>query len=492
MSQMGMQSGMQGGSQTGSQLGMVHWHEGLFLQPHHLQTMQREVVDQASRERRLTWAYPYGVVECRLSTDALENMLVRIDRLRAVMPSGLEIDAPGNTDIPALDIKRVFQSTSGSFTVSLAVPLWQSSRGNTVEPAMAGAASAARRAVAEETRVKRLFRIAEVTRPDENTGENPQPVLVRKYNARLVTDADDTQDMELLPLLRIMSAAEEQTLPRPDPDFVPPCMILGGNPTLRNKVRDLSSAVEAARKECVDTLTRGGWVTENLRASQLIQMMRLQTLNRYAARLPSLVLGGVAGPGTLPTFEAYLELRELLGELAALTPDRDPFDAPKYDHDNPSVVFAELDRRIRPLLRGETKGTYEKIPFVRDGTNLVLSQALTEAHLANTNGLYLSVRTKMDAAALARLVENQSNFKLMPKSLLRTNIYGVKLKEDRVPPYEFPAGADLRYFQLLPGDADTNKTVWKQIETEKAMAIKWAETETFEFVEVNLCVRTTA
>jgi type VI secretion system ImpJ/VasE family protein len=479
-------------TQASAQVGMMHWHEGLFLQPHHLQSMQREVMEQASRERRLAWAYPYGVVECRLSTDALENMLVRVDRLRAVMPSGLEIDAPGNTDIPALDIKRVFQSTSGSFTVSLAVPLWHASRGNTVEVSPSSGGSAVRRAVAEETRVKRLFRVAEVTRPDENTGENPQPLLVRKYNARLVVDGDDTQDMEVLPLLRIMSAAEEQTLPRQDPDFVPPCMVLGGSPTLRNRVRDLASAVEAARKECVDSLTRGGWVIENLRPTQILGLLRLQALNRYAARLPSMVTGGVAGPGALHTFDAYLELRSLLGELAALTPDRDPFDAPKYDHDSPSVVFAELDRRIRPLLRGETRGSFEKVPFVRDGANLVLGAALTEAQLGNVNGLYLGIRTKMDHAALARLVENQSNFKLMPKSLLRTNIYGVKLKEDRVPPYEFPAGADLRYFQLLPGDADTNKTVWKQIDSEKAMAIKWAETEAFDFVEVNLFVRTTA
>jgi predicted component of type VI protein secretion system len=80
-----------------SSVGQVHWHEGLFLQPHHLQTMQRELLDASWRERRMTWMFPYGVIELKLSTDALENMLVRIDRLRAVMPSGIEIDIPGRT-----------------------------------------------------------------------------------------------------------------------------------------------------------------------------------------------------------------------------------------------------------------------------------------------------------------------------------------------------------------------------------------------------------
>src|SRR3954468_4189520 len=143
-----------------STIGQVHWHEGLFLQPHHLQTMQRDQAESSARERRLTWAYPYGVIDLRLSTDALENMLVRIDRLRAVMPSGLEIDVPGNSDIPALDIKRVFQASSGAFTVGLAVPLWQSSRANTVEPSSNGAATAggaARKAVADDARVKWLY-----------------------------------------------------------------------------------------------------------------------------------------------------------------------------------------------------------------------------------------------------------------------------------------------------------------------------------------------
>ncbi|MFN7337553.1 MAG: type VI secretion system baseplate subunit TssK, partial [bacterium] len=113
---------------------MVHWHEGLFLQPHHLQAMQREQFDNQSRERRLSNPYPYGVIDMKWSSDALENMLVRIDRLRAIMPSGAEIDVPGNTDLAALDIKRIFQSSSSGFTVSIAVPLWQGARANTVEP----------------------------------------------------------------------------------------------------------------------------------------------------------------------------------------------------------------------------------------------------------------------------------------------------------------------------------------------------------------------
>ena len=71
-----------------------------------------------------------------------------------------------------------------------------------------------------------------------------------------------------------------------------------------------------------------------MRGIQFEQMMRLRTLNQFAGRLAPMV----QAPDVTP-FQMYLELRELLGELAALHPDRDQFDAPAYDHDNPAVAF---------------------------------------------------------------------------------------------------------------------------------------------------------
>src|SRR4249919_1937247 len=45
----------------------IHWQEGLFLQPHHLQRMQKSIEDDISSERRLSWPYAFGVIEARLS-----------------------------------------------------------------------------------------------------------------------------------------------------------------------------------------------------------------------------------------------------------------------------------------------------------------------------------------------------------------------------------------------------------------------------------------
>jgi len=325
----------------------IHWQEGLFLQPHHLQRMQKALHDQFCGERRLAWPYPYGLVEARLSRDELENMRIRFDRLRAVMPSGLEVNFPENAELPSLDVKQAFSKGSGSFNVSLGVPLWQNARANTVGQGQQ-----------VDGRVKLLYRVSEIECTDENTGENPKPVQVRKINSRLMFEQEDVSDMEVLPLLRIVRAAGEDVgLPKEDPEYVPSCLLLSGSPILRELVRDLVSQVEASRKELVVQVSRGGFAIDTMRGVQFEQVMRLRTLNRYSARLPSFVLAPNVAPFTI-----YLELRELLGELAALHPDRDEFDCAPYDHDHPYLCFRELSTKIRSYLRGRWRPAISSWP----------------------------------------------------------------------------------------------------------------------------------
>ena len=253
----------------------IHWQEGLFLQPHHLQRMQKGIEDGMASERRLGWPYPFGIIEARLSRDELENKRVRFDKLRAIMPSGIEVNYPASAELPSLDIAQAFAKGTGSFTVLLGVPLWQNNRANTVPVTQDS-----------DTRAKLLYRIGETECYDENTGENPKPVQVRKINSRLMYEQEDVSDMEVLPLCRIVRATGEDVgLPKEDPEYVPPCMVLNGSPVLREMVRDLVSQVEASRKELVVQVTRGGFSIDTMRGLQFEQLMRLRTLNRYSARL---------------------------------------------------------------------------------------------------------------------------------------------------------------------------------------------------------------
>ena len=69
------------------------------------------------------------LIDARVSTDDLENMRLRFDRLHAIMPSGQEVFFPQDAELPAMDIKQAFESR-GRFTVYLGVPLWFAARAN--------------------------------------------------------------------------------------------------------------------------------------------------------------------------------------------------------------------------------------------------------------------------------------------------------------------------------------------------------------------------
>jgi type VI secretion system protein ImpJ len=452
--------------------GHIHWHEGLFLQPHHLQAQQRLLLDVVAEERRLAWSFPYGVVDARVSPDATENMLVRFDRLRAIMPGGTVVDFPDGADLPPLDIKRAFAAAgSNPFTVYLAVPLYYPNRANTVDNSSADGAAVGG---GEDWRVNRLFRLSEVELRDENTGQNPQPTLVRRVNARLLLDGDDQTDLEVIPVLRIAHAAGPGVgLPRQDPAFIPPCLVLSGSTTLREMVRDLSNQVDASRRELASQMSRGGFTIDAMRGAQFEQALRLQTLGRAAVRLAPL-----AGTAGITPFLAYQELKQLLAELTALDPSRDGLaDVTPYDHNNLTLSFAELSRQLRARLRGTVSARYLHVPFAR-GEDRLLAAPLTDENLAAANEYFLAVQSKQDPRAVVALVEDADKFKLIAKSFANQRIFGVRLAEERHPPVDLPAQVGQTYFRLLRTES---ARMWERIVAEHGIAARWLDMESTDF-----------
>ncbi len=434
----------------------IHWHEGLFLLPHHLQRLQRMAQEDVRNDRKLSWAYPYGVVDARLSHDDLENMQVKFENLRAIMPSGLEINFPATADLPVINIKDAFQQ-KGSVTVYLAVPLWSEKQRNSVDPEKN-----------TDGREKILYKVVESTCTDENTGENPKPMLNRRFNARLILEEDDRSDLEFIPLLRVVpSTGEKVGTPKQDPDFVGPCLVLNGSNILREMMSNLNGQLQASRKELVIQVNRGGFSLDTMRGVQFEQVMRLRTLNRFGGRLESLI-----NAPSIPTFDYYLLVRELLGELSALHPEKDLYACGAYDHDSPYQCLSEIVSKVRLYLRGAVTPNFIKVDFT-DAQGM-LEATLTEEELTAPSDYFLGIETKEDPVSLARFVQNEDAFKLMPLSMANRAVRGVLLREERFPPMELPTQGGLYYYRLLRGDC---AQVWSLVQSEKSMIVRWIGNE---------------
>lgn len=428
----------------------VHWHEGLFLQPHHLQIMQRRLQLDNQTTRFLLQPYCFGVIESRLSHDDLADGRIRFERLRVIMPSGQEIFFPDEANVPALDIKANLARGGGPLEVFLAVPLWAKNRAN-----------AFRQGDHTDPRIKLLY-IPEEVRDvgDENTGENPQTVHVRKINARVVLKGEDISDMESLPLLRVVrTTGEESGKPRQDPDFVPPALLLRSSPVLHDLVRELVAQLNASRNDLRVKAATGGLGLE----VKWELTLRLTVLNRFCASLPAVV-----EEGFVPPFAVYLQLRELLGELLGMHPEKPTFDCDPYNHLDPLRCFRELDLKIRDLIR-VTKGT-EPLRVAFEGAPGLLRAVLEPAHFEKPSGYYLGVLTRADRTKLALYVGDGNKFKLMPGSMEKVAIFGIELKEETYPPLDLPGQNNLHYFRIIP---TSNQRRWDQIKQDKAVSLVW-------------------
>lgn len=431
----------------------IHWHEGLFLQPHHLQSVQHRLESDIRAARALFTPFCFGVIEGRLSHDDLADGRVRFDHLRVIMPSGQEVFFPEDANLPALDIKAELTRGAGALEVLLAVPLWAKKRAN-----------AFRTGETADPRVKLLY-IPEEAREvaDENTGENPQTIHIRKINARLVLRADDLSDMEFLPLLRVVRATGvDGGKPIQDREFVPPCVLLRSSPVLHGLARDLVAQIDASREQFRVKVSTGGLNLE----VKWGQTLKLTTLNRFCGSLPSVVEDGI-----VPPFQLYLQLRELLGELLALHPEKAGFACQPYDHLDPYRCFKELDLRIREFIAGVVT---EPLRVVFAGSPGLLRANLEPDHFVKPTGYYLGAKTRVERTKLALYLSDPKKFKFMPRSMEQMVIFGMELKEENYPPVDLPGQSDLHYFRLVPS---SNQPRWDQIKQDKAASLVWNDAE---------------
>jgi len=439
----------------------IHWHEGLFLQPHHLQKLQRNLIDRFGAERRLAWSYPYGVIDAELSRDDLENFRIRFTRLSVIMPNGIFLRFPENAELSTLDIKRSFHSHSRGFMVYLGIPDWFEQRPNVIQGT----------SVAGE-RIKLRYRVPELPEEvyDENTGKNPKPLLMRRYNAVYLLDDDDDTDMVKIPLLRVIpDVSREEPVPRPDPEYVPPSIHLGASRQLRHLVSELSQQIDLVRGQLAHVLSRDGFEMKALRGIQIEQLFRLRSLNRFTARISCLLDVGDGG-SKVPTFDVYMELRELLAELMALFPERGRFEPLKYQHDDAYPCFQAVAKQIRNYLHGAVEPNFMKIPLDPAGEAGKLKGFLEDKHIDRPTAYFLGISTSQEPSSLVRLVEDTELFKLMPPTYERVAVRGVLLNEERYPPLELPSEPNLYFFRLA---TTKSRKVWDEILDERAVTLQW-------------------
>ncbi|MBR4126289.1 MAG: type VI secretion system baseplate subunit TssK [Alphaproteobacteria bacterium] len=446
---------------------VLHWTDGLFLQPHHLQYLQRSCFEYERRNRVIYMPYPYGLIDFEIDTDALSSLRVIVKRFSAVMPDGTEISMPGNVVLAPLDLSTILKEHPEDITVYLAVPLWSEFDANLSE----GASSVS----------KRLFTTAEHSVRDENTGDNEISVVTRRMNARLITQFDDQTDMQVLPVLKLTAvsnqgAEKELSI---DEKFIPPFMVITPDCALSKMASDLLYKTARCRDKLLNDLTVAQFKPEGFSGINAYNMMQLRVLNLYENRLSSLL-----ALKNLSPFELYMELRSFLAELRGLHPMNEIAETGMYEHLDYAAQFNEIINDIYSMIMAEGGAGYVRLEFAPTPEGDYLYTALTTDNIVKAREYFLAVRCSAEERLMISSLEKGDTFKLINPAAKMMRARGIKLTEMRYPPRFLPTLNDTLWFKLQVGETPAT---WRDIQTEKGILIDYAA-DLFPDLKVSLFI----
>ncbi len=434
----------------------VHWHDGMFLRPHHFQAAARYQTHVANRVEKWDVHFNWGLRGIEIDLDALANFRFNVRSLKARLPEGTPVELPEDGILPALDLKAAFEQ-GPRVTIYLAAPVLHLGKAN----AAAGA---------DGDGVRYLLQTKELE--DENTGVNPQRVQMRVLNLKLLLSTQDHSGFDVLPIARIEKSPRAEASPQLDRTYVPPLLACDAWPPF---LADILQAVCDRIGKKIEVLSnqivaRGITFDSHAQGDPLV-FAQLRELNEAYPVIKLLAFT----PGIHP-LAAYFELCQLVGRLAIFDAPRRPPDLPLYDHDDLGGCFFEVKRYIDALLEKAIEPEYKERPFL--GAGLRVQVPLEPAWLEPQWEIFVGVQSALDAAELIRLLTEpgQLDMKLGSSdrvdAIFRQGHAGLRFEPCLRPPRVLPEPPGLLYFQV---SRDYAPAEWQNVQRSLTLALRLNE-----------------
>ncbi|MGF1581028.1 MAG: type VI secretion system baseplate subunit TssK [Gemmataceae bacterium] len=431
----------------------VHWHEGMFLRPHHFQMAQRYWAFSAAQGNKWDLHYGWGIRSIDIDPDALTNYRFVVRRVQARLRDGTIVHIPEQGTLGPLDLAPAFEKMS-TVTVYLAVPVLRTGQPNlqdNPEDALA------------------RYRITPQEMPDENTGIDAQQLVVRQLNVQLLLSVQNTMGYEVIPLGRLRLSSDAESTPELEPSFFPPVLACEGWEPLRfSIVHNLCERLGQKIDLLTGRITAEGITFDTEGDGHQEILWQLHELNQAATTLN--LFRSVAG---MHPVWLHTELCRVVGKLAIFGAERRPPALPHYDHDDLGGCLFALKKIIDTYLDSFIEPDYKQRSFVGKGLGLEVS--LEPSWLERGWELYIAIKSRLEAKQVVALFgpNGMLNMKIGSASRVDTIFKfaqeGLHFSHVPLPPRVLPSDSDLVYFQLQR-DADDRE--WAEVQASPTLAVR--------------------
>ncbi len=433
----------------------VHWSEGLFLRPHHLQAADRHWAELLALSERWDHSYGYGLRLLEYSDEAIANHHFQVHACHARMRDGTLVSIDPGQEPDRVDLRAALDK-EGSVQVLLGVPKLKM-----------GAANVSLTGPSEQIRYRELTQSVQ----DESAGGNDQEIQFRATNVRVLLSSDETEGYELLPIARIERAGQQEATPRLDRAYIPPLLAVDAWPPL---ALDIVRAIYDIIGKKVEVLGQQVINRAITLASQepgdLDRLLMLHALNQAHATLGVLAFARGVHPLT-----AYTELCRVVGQLSIFSAERRVPEVPRYDHDDLAGIFRWVRRQIELLLMQVRDYEYEQRFFVGEGQGMRVS--LESKWLASEWTWFVGVQHAglSGEECLALLSPGVLDWKLgssrQVDALFEFGAEGLHLTPLAQAPRALPPRSDWSYFQVSRQNA-----AWDDVLETQTLAMRLKDT----------------
>ncbi len=433
----------------------IHWHEGMFLRPHHFQAAERNARTAGFQQLQFGEAHYWGVRRIRFDEEALGAFRFVLRSLEVRLRDGTAIVLPDEAGELAIDLKPAFAAQS-RVDVFLALPQWKSGGPN----------------AADGDTPDRRYSVEHLSLDDENTGVNPQPLAVRRLNVRLLTGSDDHAGFETIPLARLVKADRAEATPKVDTSYIPPLLGCDGwRPLQHDLLQQVFHRLNTKIEVLAGQVTSRGITLDSHSPGDARRLHQLAQLNEAYALFGNLAFV----PGVHP-LTAYLELCRLVGQLSILGESARPPQLPRYDHDDLGGCFWRVKQYLDALLNDVEEPAYQERVFT--GAGLRMQVTLEPAWLESAWLLFIGVRSTLTQDECVRLLTRPEKLGMKIGGSDRVDTIftkgqdGLRFTPSNRPPRDLPSAGNLTYFEV---PRDLNSAEWQHVQRSLSLAIRIRE-----------------
>lgn len=428
----------------------VVWYEGMSLDPHHFQQLDR--YHQNALQTRIEYqnANHWGLIEFEIDSDALSNGQFQIRRCKGFLEDGFFFDIPDNHQVNrVVNLEEYFEATAANLGIYLAIPQERPGAINCQLPD---------KAAHKEIR----YALNQLELGDDNNPADRREIGISKPNLRLMFDNQSRDNFSAIKIAEVIRDSNGNYAL--SDNFIPACLAIKANKNLESLGTRLLELLSGKGRDLLKRRRQQPSGQVEYSSADITIFWLLHTVNSIIPVLRHQLLQN-SHPEKL--FETMLMLGGQLTSFSYEEPDI-PVNLPEYEHDNLTRAFNALSDHVLQLLQQAVPPTsYIPITLQRHRNFFYVGKVKDTALLADCS-FFLLVEGTLGASSVEHSVPNK--FRMASPNTINKYIQAASqalpMEYQSRPPVGTPMRPELKYFELKK-----SSPIWKDITKESTFVV---------------------